>query len=133
MSLSKTEVIHCEIDTRKNDRHNLVTRFVFPIFQRNIYEIIRNTLKANLAIVYNRHAINTHVGVCFIFGTGELPYPANEFLTLKVINIRHGEGIAISTNGACSTYFLIHDKIIALHKAVFSREYWQHITIELKT
>lgn len=50
VTLRKAEVIHGDIAPRKNDRHDVFTGCVMPIFQRNIHKSIGNAFEKQFGV-----------------------------------------------------------------------------------
>ena len=84
--LRKTEVIHSDIATRKDDGHKCGVFAKRPFLLGNIDKLIRNALDGEFGIQHLL-AVDAHRGVDLKLSSRELPHPVDERLCGKVFNL----------------------------------------------
>ena len=132
MALCKPEVVHCQVDTRQNDRHCSVAGPVFPVTFLRIDKDIGNAFEVDFTIVQHACPVHAHVGVGLIGCCCEPTDATYERLTAEIVDLGIGKRVAAAADSARSSYLFVDDKEVVLHETVFGGEHGNDILIELK-
>ena len=113
MVLGETEVVHGDITSRKDNRHQAIALRIVPIIERNINEWVGNAFEKQFRVKY-LHAANAHRCLCLVCRRGELAHAFNERLSLKVGYLVFRETRMLLPQGVSHAYFLANHKVIGL-------------------
>ena len=128
--LRKTEVIHGDIATRKDDGHKRGVFAECPFLLGNIDKLIRNALDGEFGIQH-LFAVDAHRGVDLKLSSRELPHPVDERLCGKVFNLGWCERKRTLADGLSRSHLLADHYIVGLQESVFRGEQGYYIAIEL--